>query len=346
MRVGVDTFTLRDLKLDPFQQLDFIANFALEGAQFGGVCGLSPQRDAGELRAIRARADELGLYSQVSLSVTCDPHLTELSPAEQEAIIRQDIAAAAACGWHELHGCMGGGDERYLHPVPWTQHLTDTAALIRRLGPVLRAHGSRINIETHGDVTTFELIRLIEDVGPDIAGICLDTANLLCQCEDPVEAAKRAAPYTHLTHLKDGAIAFIPTGYRRQTLPAGRGMLDWRAILPILAAEEPNLPLSIEDHKWLFDFHVFDPQWLRLHPDLTREEYAKVMQFGYQCEQQMREGTLPIPDEYEKVPHVEEVEERLAAGRDYLKGMIAELGLTDRADYQVISRNISMMIKA
>jgi len=341
MRVGVDTFTLRDLNLDPFQQLEFIHRFGLEGAQFGGVGHIAPGRDAGRLRAIRDRADELDLYTHVSLSVTCNPHLTGLSLDELEAEIRLDIEAAAACGWHELHASMGGGEERYFHPVPWQQQVVDVAALIRRLGPVLRQHGSRLDIETHGDVTTFELIRIIEDAGPDIAGICLDTANVLCQCEDPVEAAKRAAPYTHLTHLKDGAIAFIPTGYRRQSLPAGRGMLDWRTILPILAAAEPNLPLSIEDHKWLFDFHVFDPQWLRLHPDLTREELAKVMQFGYRCEQRMRDGSLPEPNAYEKISHVEEVEERLAAARDHLNAMIAELGLTDRAVVP-LSRNLGM----
>ncbi len=330
MRVGVDTFTLRDLHLDPFQQLEFIHRFGLEGAQFGGVEHLAPGRDAGRLREIRARADALGLYTHVSLSVTCNPHLAGRSLAELERELRQDIEAAAACGWHELHASMGGGEERYHHPVPWPQQVDDVAALIRRLGPVLRHHGSRLDIETHGDVTTFELIRICEAAGPDIAGICLDTANVLCQCEDPVAAAQRAAPYTHLTHLKDGAIAFIPTGYRRQTLPAGRGMLDWRTLLPILAAEQPNLPLSIEDHKWLFDFHVFDPQWIRLHPDLTREEYARVMQFGYRCEQRMREGGLPEINAYEQIPHADEVEARLAAARDYLKAMIAALGLADR----------------
>ncbi|OGV64887.1 MAG: hypothetical protein A2498_14295 [Lentisphaerae bacterium RIFOXYC12_FULL_60_16] len=342
MRVGIDTFTLRDLKLNPFEQLDFIHRFKLEGAQFGGVRHLSANRDPGELKALRARADELGLYSHVSLSITCNPHLAGVPVAEQEQQIRDDITAAAACGWHELHASMGGGNERYEHPVPWTRQLTDTADLIRRLGPVLRQHASRINIETHGDVTTFELIRLIEATGPDIAGICLDTANVLCQCEDPVEAARRAAPYTHLTHLKDGAIAFLNTGYRRQTLPAGRGMLDWRTILPILAASEPNLPLSIEDHKWLFDFHVFDDQWIRLHPDLTREEFARVMQFGWRCHQRMAAGSLPDPVTYEKKPHVDEVEDRLAAARDHLKAMIRELGLTDRTDHLPPNRNLTI----
>lgn len=328
MRVGVDTFTLRDMKLNPFQQLDFVHRFGLEGALFGGLRHLSPTLDGGELKALRARADELGLYSHVSLSVTCNPHLAGMPVGEQEQKIREDIAAAAACGWHELHGSMGGGSERYEHAVPWTQHLADTAGVIRRLGPVLRQHGSRINIETHGDCSTFELLRLIEATGADIAGICLDTANVLCQAEDPVRAARRAAPYVHLTHIKDAIGFFIPTGFRRQTFPPGRGALDWKQILPALAKYAPDLPLCIEDHKWFFDYAIFEPRWLSLHPDLTCEELMEVVRLIWQSEERIRHGDLPDPETSEKVPHIEEVETRLAFARDYLKATLAQLGLS------------------
>ena len=330
MRVGVDTFTLRDLKLDPFQQLDTIKAWGLDGAQFGGLRGFSPTLDRGRLKAIRGRADELGLYSHVSVSVTCNPHLTNLAPDEHLRQLREEIEAAADCGWHELHGSLGGWDERYTHPVPWPRQLADSAGLIRKLGPVLRQHHSRIDLETHGDSTTFELVRLIEDVGPDIAGFCLDTANVMCHCEDPVLAAKRAAPYTHLTHTKDAIAFFSDTGYRRQTLPPGRGALDWAKILPILAEHSPDLPMSIEDHKWLFHFHCFDPHWLALHPDLTRDEFAAFMRLVWQCQKRILAGEIREPDEYEKIPHVDEVEERLRAGVTYLKALIRRLGLEDR----------------
>jgi sugar phosphate isomerase/epimerase len=330
MRVGVDTFTLRDLKLDPFQQLDTIKAWGLEGAQFGGLRRLSENLDRGRLKEIRRRADELGLYSHVSVSVTCNPQLANLSTDDHLRQLREDIEAAAECGWHELHGSLGGGDERYVHPVPWTRHLADSAELIRKLSPVLRQHCSRIDLETHGDSTTFELVRLVEDVGPDIAGICLDTANVMCHCEDPVRAARRAAPYTHLTHTKDAVAFFSDTGYTRQTLPPGRGALDWPKILPILAEHSPDLPISIEDHKWLFHFHCFDPHWLALHPDLTREELAAFARLVWRCQKRITAGELRNPEEYEKIPHVEEVEERLRAGCAYLKKLIGSLGLEDR----------------
>ncbi|MFA6107531.1 MAG: sugar phosphate isomerase/epimerase family protein [Candidatus Latescibacterota bacterium] len=330
MRIGVDTFTLRDLHLDPVQQLETLARWGLEGAQFGGLRGLANGLDQGRLKEIRARADELGMYSHVSISATCNPHGMGATPDVVLAGLTEEVEAAAACGWHELHGSLGGGDERYVHPVPWTQQLVDSTRFIRRLGPVLRQHGSRLNLETHGDSTTFELVRLVEEVGPEIAGICLDTANVLCHAEDPVAAAQRAAPYTHLTHLKDGIVFFTDRGVRRQTLPPGQGALDWTAILPILAQHQPDLPVSIEDHKWLFDFHCFEPRWLALHPDLTREEFAAFMRLTWQCQQRLLSGELPDPDLTEQTPHVEEVEDRLRAGGEYLKALVRRLGLEDR----------------
>jgi sugar phosphate isomerase/epimerase len=341
MRVGVDTFTLRDLKLDPFQQLDLIKAWGLEGAQFGGLRGFSATLDRGKLKAVKARADELELYSQVSVSVNCNPHLSGLAPADHAARLTEEIEAAAACGWRELHGSLGSGDERYLHPVPWTRQLADSAMFLRTLGPVLRRTGCRIDLETHGDATTFELARLAEDVGPDLVGICLDTANVLCHCEDPLAAARRAAPYTHLTHTKDAVAFFTDSGFRRQTLPPGRGLLDWEHILPVLAASCPDLPLSIEDHKWLFDFHCFDKRWLALHPDLTLEEFSGFMRLLWQGQKRFLTGQLPDPDEYEKIPHKDEVEKRLRDSAEYLKALIKRLGLEDRG-VSDMPRSLSM----
>ncbi|MBI3944412.1 MAG: sugar phosphate isomerase/epimerase [Armatimonadetes bacterium] len=326
MKVGLDTFTIRELRLGPFATLEFIRKHDLDGAQFGGLRGLSKNLDPGELREVRSHAGRLGLYTHVSVP-TCNPHLARGSLDDHTEEVARQIEAAAACGWHELHSSLGGLAERYEHPVPWTQHLADSAALIRRLGPVLRAHASRINLETHGDTTTFELVRLVEDVGADIAGICLDTANVLCHAEDPVMAARRAAPYTHLTHVKDAIAFFSETGYTRQGRAPGQGCLDWGRILPILGEHSPDLPLSIEDHKWLFTFDLFDERWLSLHPDLTCVEMAKVVEIIVGCERRIAAGEWESPAEYEAIPYMDQMMERLHFGRDYLKGMLGTLGL-------------------
>jgi len=330
MRVGLDTFTLRDLKLSPHATLDWLAAHRLDGALFGQLTGISPGLETAALAEFRAHADQLGLYTEVSVA-GCNPHLARGDLAAHRDTVARQVAAAAAHGWHELHISLGGGDERYHHPIPWPRQLADSAAFIRALGPVLRQHGSRLNIETHGDCTTFEIVRLIEEVGPDIVGFCLDTANVLCHAEDPTEAARRAAPYTHLTHIKDAMLVFYPRGFIRQSLPPGRGQLDWERILPILAAHQPNLRLSIEDHKWLFRFQAFDPHWLRLHPDLTVPEYAAVMRLAADGTHRVAAGSLPDPHTYDRIPHVEELVDRIAAARDYLNQLVDRLDLRDRS---------------
>jgi len=333
MQVGLDTFSIRELKLSGMETLDWLKDHEFAGALFGGLGSFSAELDLAELKEARAYADSLELYTEMSVS-NCNPHQVKRPLEEHRREVEKQIELAAECGWHELHTAFGGGEERYRDTVSWVDQLADAARFIRSLAPVLRAHESRINTETHGDVTTFELIRLIEDVGPDIAGICLDTANLLCHCENPASAVRRAAPYVHMTHIKDAMITFTNSGYRRQSLPPGRGILDWRTILPALAEYEPNLRLSIEDHKWLFDFHIFDPHWLRLHPDLTVEEFASVLKIAWTCQQKMANGELPDPETYNAIPHLEELEDRLGFGRDYLNGMLDQLDLRDRPDVE------------
>jgi len=322
----VDTFTIRELRLDPFATFDYLVKNGFDGAQFGELRGLSQELDPARLREVRSEADHRGLYCHVSVPC-CNPHIIAGNLTEHTVELTKQIEAAAEAGWHELHSTLGNGMERYEHPVRWTQQLADSADFIRDLGPVLRQNGSRINLETHGDVTTFELVRLVEDVGPDIAGICLDTANVLCHAEDPVLAARRAAPYTHLTHTKDGIIYFSSRGYVRQGRPPGQGCLDWNQILPALAEFSPELPLSIEDHKWLFEFNVFEKRWLALHPDLTLEEFARVMRLAHLCEERIARGELENPDQYEAIPYAEQMEERLAFGRDFLNGLLLARGL-------------------
>ncbi len=326
MRVGLDVFTIRELKLAPSATLAFAVEHELEGVQFGGLRSLSRELDPGELHAVRQEADDRGLYTHVSVP-PCNPYLAKGSLDDHRAELTAQIEAAAACGWHELHTALGGLDERFQHPAPWLSHLTEAAALIRHLGPVLRANGSRVDLETHGDTTTFELVRLVETVGPDICGICLDTANVLCHVEDPVLAAKRAAPYTHLTHVKDGIVYFSEQGYTRQGKPIGEGILEWETILPVLAEHSPDLPLSIEDHKWLFDFAIFDDWWLGQHPDLTREELARVVKLVARCERAIAAGRMPEPAAYEAIPLEDQLLERIAISRDHLKSTLTRLGL-------------------
>lgn len=326
MRVGLDAFTIRELELDPRATLDYAKRHALDGVQFCGIRDLSLNLDPAVLSDIRTYADSLGLYTHVSLT-SPNPHLFHGVAESLRSRLTEEIEAAARCGWHELHAVLGGAEQRVDTQAPWSRHLADSMAVIAELGPVLRHHASRLNLENHGDITTFELVRLVETLGPDITGICLDTANTLVMGEDPAAAARRVAPYTRLTHSKDGILFFSSHGITRQGRPPGQGVVDWSAILPILAEQNPDLPLSIEDHKWLFEVAIFDSSWYALHPEITPQELGRFVQLAWTCQRKIDSREWPHQVDYETIPFLEQLEERLASGRDHLRAALAAMTL-------------------
>ena len=326
LKVGLDTFTIRELELSSFGQLDYARSHGFEGVQFDDIYQLSPTLDAGQLREVHCYADELSLYSHVSITY-CNPHVHKESTDIVRERLCDEINAAAEAGWHELRSTLGGVDERYNHPVHWFKQLEDSEKFLLALRPVLKDYGSRINLETHGDSTTYELIRLIERIGPDVLGINLDTANVLVHAEDPVAAARRVAPYTHLTHAKDGILFFSENGLMRQGRPPGQGVVDWERVIPSLAHFSPNLPLSLEDHKWLFEIRIADERWGDLHPGASAYEIGTLVKLAWGIQQRIDSGDLPPVAQYEAVPYLEQMEDRIACGRDYLLAVLGKLGL-------------------
>ncbi|MBP1991016.1 sugar phosphate isomerase/epimerase family protein [Paenibacillus eucommiae] len=320
MKVGIDSFTIRDLKLDAYQTLDYVKKLGLEGVQFGGMEELSKESDAGQLKDIHDYAVSQGLYIYSGVGA-CNPVLVEGSLDEHRNGIISDLKAYAGVGWHELRSVICFSDENYNHPVPWKTHLDQSIAFIKSLRPALEKYGSRINLENHGD-STFDLLKVVEAVGADICGICLDTANTLVNGEDPVLAAKRVAPYTHLTHAKDGITFFSENGVKRQGKAPGQGVVDFTQIIPILGAYSPNLPLSIEDHKWIFEFRIFNQDWIDKNPDLTPFELGQFVKLAWQTEKKLASGEIPQVDAYEAIPYMEQMEERLTSGLRHLKGII------------------------
>lgn len=325
MRVGIDTFTIRELNLSPRGCLDFVKARGFEGVQFGNIRSLSGKLDKGELKDLRDYAESQDLYSHVSL--TCiNPYLYKDGFDALKACLTKEIEAAAAGGWHELHTYINGGMERYEHPVPWSRHIEAAIKMINQLRPTLERFGSRINIETHVE-TTFDILRVIEGTGEHLTGVCLDTANTLVNAEDPVLAAKRVAPYIQLTHTKDAIVAFCDTGIIRQGRAPGMGNVDFEKVLPILGEYCPDLTLSIEDHKWLFTADIFDEVWISKNPDLTPFELGQFVKLAWETQKKMISGEIPSIEEYEKTPYLDEMEERLTFGRDYLNGLLKKLDL-------------------
>ncbi|MBY5666572.1 sugar phosphate isomerase/epimerase family protein [Rhizobium leguminosarum] len=325
MKLGIDSIKLPEAKKrGPLASLDHVKELGLAGIFFSTALDMSPDLDSGLLREIRAKADDLGLYLESGIG-KINPYCSAEEPALRAAgggdIIAgftRMIEASAAIGCHELWVAPGNfkseycgrlANDRFRTDVTWEEQLLGIEKVLRKLAPVARANGAHMNIETHDEITSFEILRLIEKVGADCVGVVFDTANGLQRGEHPVFAAKRLAPHIRQTHIKDAYVGRAPGGLDFQTRPAGGGIVDFAAILPILAEANPTLNLSLEVAQSVADkprkpnprqcIEIDDPIWRAGHSDLTADELVAYMAMVDAYEKRVASGAVLDWEAYE-----------------------------------------------
>jgi hypothetical protein len=108
-------------------------------------------------------------------------------------------------------------------------------------------------------------------------------------------------------------------------------VVDFRAILPILADARADLNLSIENPTAMMPVQaipIFDPRWSAAHPDLSVEEFAAFVELVAACEQRVASGELIDLETYQRLPFgYAEAVGYIADSAAYLRGLIDELGL-------------------
>lgn len=326
MRLGIDGLKLPEVKQrGPLGSLNHVKALGLGGIFFSSILDMSPTLDLGQLREIRARADELGLYLESGLGKInpyCSaeaPELRAIGDGDIIAGLTRMMEASAAIGCRELWVSPGNfkpafrgrlAVDRFRTDVTWDEQLLATEKVLRKLAPAARAMGIHMNIETHDEITSFEILRLIEAVGQDCVGVVLDTANMLQRGESPVLATQRLAPFVRQTHIKDAYVARAAGGFDFQPRSCGEGIVDFAAILPILAAVNPTLNLSLEIAQSTVDnprrayprqcIQLDDPLWRAGHPDFTADEEQTYLSMIDAFELRVESGEIADWETYER----------------------------------------------
>ncbi len=121
----------------------------------------------------------------------------------------------------------------------------EAAALLRGIVPELQAAGVKLAIENHDIFKAAPLRRIVERAGSEWIGICLDTANSLGCGEGIEQVAATLAPLVINLHVKDFTARRLPhnKGFVIEGCPAGRGLLDIRALL---AGLPPDISAVLE----------------------------------------------------------------------------------------------------
>lgn len=177
--------------------------------------------------------------------------------ALEDLILHIDIARKL--GADVMRICAGGRGTR---PPRWEDHRAALVPMLRRAATAAEERGMVLALENHIDLYVDEVVELMEAVGSPALGVCFDTANNLRMFEDPLEVARKLAPYTKTTHVKDIAaykgdpktFAFWPS------VPLGKGLIDIAEIVRLLKAEGYDGLLALE-----IDY---------LHPHYDGEEAA------------------------------------------------------------------------
>ena len=107
---------------------------------------------------------------------------------------------------------------------------------VRTLLPLAADAGVTLALEPHMDYRCAELVSVVEAIGSPHLRLVLDVASPLAVTEDPLAAARLAAPYVVATHLRDmrvQSLTEIATGALFHT-PIGEGHVPVDQILDVV----------------------------------------------------------------------------------------------------------------
>ncbi|HEY3082724.1 MAG TPA: sugar phosphate isomerase/epimerase family protein [Chloroflexota bacterium] len=246
-RLGVDSYSLRFQGWDAFQLCDYAAGLGLDNVHLSERRNLA-SLDPAYLRELRAHAGRLGLSLEIGMNSFdrfAASFRAELGSGEQQ--LGEMIEAAAVIG-SPIVRCYLGEQRDRRGPVPFEEHLAECRRVLEAVAPRARDRGVRIAVENHGGVDLLgrELRWLIEAVGTDAIGACLDTGNPAYGGEDPLLSTELLAEYAVSTHARDTAVWQSEDGAWAQWTVMGEGNVDLPSILRLLAERAPDCPIDLE----------------------------------------------------------------------------------------------------
>lgn len=325
-KFGIHGWTLHHLNVGGQERLDMVAKLGGDGLQFISALDMSPTLDPGEIREVLSHAKSLGLYVECGIPrinvLSPDLECLKLGDGDYVEGLRAMLRAAALCGAAGARTYIGMYPDRLVRgPEAWRAQLSAVAEVVRLLADDARAFGVKIAIETHTDVTTFELLRIIEKAGPDVLGVCLDTGNMPVVLEDPLEAVKRIVEHVVSAHLKDCVVFSRQDGIAVQPRPLGGGLLPMGEVIKLLQAEHPDLPLTIEDHEGIYPVKTMGSGWSDDYPDLKVEEYVAILGHVAEGDRRIAERLIPAPDALESIPWADQADERIDRSLKFVRSV-------------------------
>lgn len=165
--------------------------------------------------------------------------LSALKRALMESNIRLEVGARKLTEEH-LHHYMNIASDfnspllRFVVDGENYEPKTETIiSIVKNALPDLKKKKITLGIENHDRFRSDELVKMMDGIGDEHVGICLDTVNSIGAGEGIAWVTTMLAPYTVNLHVKDFNIKRFPhnMGFTVTGALAGEGMLDYEMVM-------------------------------------------------------------------------------------------------------------------
>lgn len=234
--VGGNQFT-------PVQFLDYLSSIKLTWA----MISLPPATLADEaaITAIRAHADTLGIKLQLAFGSVCPSARgfnAQLGTLEEQ--VARALRASQIFGARCMRCILGGDAER---PQIET-HIDNMIKAVRGIRSRIADSGVKLAVENHGgDLQAREMKMMVEAVGTDVMGVCLDSGNPVWMLEDPHMTLETLIPFAETSHVRDSAVWKVPEGIAVRWVNMGDGNVDIDGWIQKFMKAKPGLPIIFEN---------------------------------------------------------------------------------------------------
>ena len=140
---------------------------------------------------------------------------------------------------------------------------------LRSIVGAYERQGVTLALETYEQVPTRDLVALVQRVGSERLGICLDPANVVARLEHPDVCVEECADLVVSVHAKDFAFRRREgwVGFELTGAPMGSGLLDYPALRAAIDPAERGIDEIVEH--WL-PWQGDAPTTLHLEREWTR----------------------------------------------------------------------------
>lgn len=275
-RLGFDNFSVRALKWNAGQLIDYAASLKLDSL-FLTDLDVYESFETPYLQDLRKKAADNGLVLYAgswSICPTSKFFKNKWGTAEEHLAL--GIRVAKALQSPAFRCILGMGDDRAT-PGGIEARMADTIKVCRSARSQALDAGVKIAIENHaGDMQAWELAGLCEEAGKEYVGVTLDTGNATWTMEDPMESLEILAPYVAASALRDSMIWQTPHGAAVQWTNMGEGVIDYKAFVPRFIELCPQVPVNVEVISGnTRDMPYFRKDFWKVWPKARASDFAK-----------------------------------------------------------------------